>query len=138
SDCDAVADIQRGHHFVNTLAEAGAISIKRGTDLDCNDTGIDYSRYVAAVQQGLLTEAQLDVAVKRLMRARMQLGMFDPPELVKYQQIPFCVIDAPAHRELSLRLARESMVLLKNDGTLPLKPGTKKIAVVGPLADQLP
>ena len=138
SDCDAVADIQRGHHFVNTLAEAGAISIKRGTDLDCNDTGIDYSRYVAAVQQGLLTEAQLDVAVKRLMKARMQLGMFDPPELVKYAQIPYSEMDTPEHRELSLRLARESMVLLKNDGLLPLKPGTKKIAVVGPLADQLP
>jgi beta-glucosidase len=138
SDCDAVADIQRGHHFVNTLAEAGAISIKRGTDLDCNDTGIDYSRYVAAVQQGLLTEAELDVAVKRLMKARMQLGMFDPPELVKYSQIPYSEMDTPEHRELSLRLARESMVLLKNDGLLPLKPGAKKIAVVGPLADQLP
>jgi len=138
SDCDAVADIQRGHHFVNTLAEAGAISIRRGTDLDCNDTGIDYSRYVAAVQQGLLTEAELDVAVKRLMKARMMLGMFDPPELVNYAQIPYSEMDTPEHRELSLRLARESMVLLKNDGLLPLKLGTKKIAVVGPLADQLP
>ena len=138
SDCDAVADIQRGHHYVNTLAEAGAISIKRGTDLDCNDTGIDYSRYVAAVQQGLLTEAEMDIAVKRLMKARMQLGMFDPPELVKYAQIPYSEMDTPEHRELSLRLARESMVLLKNDGLLPLKPGMKKIAVVGPLADQLP
>ena len=138
SDCDAVADIQRGHHFVNTLPEAGAISIKRGTDLDCNDTGIDYSRYVTAIQQGLLTEAELDVAVKRLMKARMLLGMFDPPELVKYAQIPYSEMDTPEHRELSLRLARETMVLLKNDGLLPLKPGTKKIAVVGPLADQLP
>jgi len=138
SDCDAVADIFRGHHFVNTLAEAGAISVKRGTDLDCNDTGIDYSRYVTAVQQGLLTEAELDVAVKRLMKARMLLGMFDPPELVKYAQIPCSEMDTPEHRELSLRLARESMVLLKNDGLLPLKPGTKKIAMVGPLADQLP
>jgi len=137
SDCDAVADIQRGHHFVNTLPEAGAISIKRGTDLDCNDTGSDYSRYVAAVKQGLLTEAELDVSVKRLMRARMLLGMFDAPELVKYQQIPYSEMDTLAHRELSLRLARESMVLLKNDGTLPLKSTTGKIAVIGPLGDQL-
>jgi beta-glucosidase len=137
SDCDAVADIQRGHHFVNTLPEAGAISIKRGTDLDCNDTGSDYSRYVAAVKQGLLTEAELDVSVKRLMRARMLLGMFDPPELVKYQQTPYSEMDTSAHRELSLRLARESVVLLKNDGTLPLKSDTKKIAVIGPLGDQL-
>jgi len=137
SDCGAVSDIQRGHHFVNTLAEAGAISIKRGTDLECADTGNDYSRYVAAVKQGLLTEVELDVSVKRLMKARMLLGMFDPPDLVKYQQIPYSELEAPAHRELALRLARESMVLLKNDGILPLKPGTKKIAVVGPLADQL-
>jgi len=137
SDCGAVADIQRGHHFVGTLPEAATISIKRGTDLDCNDTGSDYSSYVAAIRQGLLTEAELDVSVKRLMKARMLLGMFDPPELVKYQQIPYSEMDTPAHRELSLRLARESMVLLKNDGTLPLKPGTKKIAVTGPLGDQL-
>ncbi len=137
SDCGAIADIQRGHHFVSTLAEAAAISIKRGTDLNCNDKGGDYSSYVDAVKQGLLTEAELDVSVKRLMKARMLLGMFDPPELVKCQQIPYSEMDAPAHRELSLRLARESMVLLKNDGILPLNPGTKKIAVVGPLGDQL-
>ena len=138
SDCGAVTDIQRGHHFVNTLPEAAAISIKRGTDLNCNDTGGDYSSYVAAVKQGLLTEGELDVSVTRLMKARMLLGMFDPPELVKYQQIPYSEMDAPEHRNLSLRLARESMVLLKNDGTLPLESGTKKIAVIGPLADQLP
>jgi beta-glucosidase len=137
SDCDAVLDIYRGHHFVKSAAEAGAISIKRGTDLDCNDPGNDYSRYVDAVKQGLMTEKDLDVAVKRLMRARFELGMFDPPQMVSYAQIPFSENDSEAHRQLALQAARESMVLLKNDGVLPLPQDTKKIAVIGPLADQI-
>jgi beta-glucosidase len=135
SDCDAVYDIQRGHHYTQTVAEAAAVSVKRGTDLDCNDPGDDYSRYMDAVKQGLLSEQELTVAVKRLFRARFALGMFDPPEAVPYAQTPAAKADAPAHRELSARLARESMVLLKNDGMLPLRRDTKKILVVGPLAD---
>ena len=137
SDCDAVLDIYRGHHYVKSVAEAGAISMKRGTDLDCNDPGNDYSRYVDAVKQGLMTEKDLDVAVKRLMKARFELGMFDPVEMVSYAQTPFSENDTEAHRQLALQAARESMVLLKNDGVLPLKQATKKIAVIGPLADQI-
>ncbi len=137
SDCDAVADIQRGHHYVPTLPEAAAVSLKRGTDLDCNEPGNDYSRYVEAVKQGLLTERELDVAVKRLFRARFELGMFDPPAAVKYAQTPFSENDSDEHRQLALQVARETLVLLKNDGVLPLKASTKTIAVVGPLADQL-
>ncbi len=136
SDCDAVYDIQRGHHYVKTREEAVAVSMVRGTDLDCNDPGNDYMPYLNAVKQGLLPEKDLDTAVKRLMRARMLLGMFDPPESVPYAQIPFSENDTASHRELSLRAARESMVLLKNDGTLPLSNSVKRIAVVGPLADQ--
>ena len=137
SDCDAVLDIYRGHRYVKSVAEAGAISMKRGTDLDCNEPGDDYSRYVDAVKQGLMTEQDLDVAVKRLMKARFELGMFDPPETVSYAQIPFSENDSEAHRLLALQAARESMVLLKNDGVLPLKREIKKIAVIGPLADQI-
>jgi beta-glucosidase len=133
SDCGAVQDIQAGHHFVATLPEAAAAAIKHSMDLECN--GSDYSHYVAAVKSGLLKESELDVAVKRLMRARMQLGMFDPPEMVKYAQTPFSENDSEPHRQLSLKIARETMVLLKNDSVLPLKTGLKKIAVVGPLAD---
>jgi len=133
SDCGAVEDIQEGHHFVATLPEAAAAAIKHSMDLECS--GSDYSHYVAAVKNGLLKESELDVAVKRLMRARMRLGMFDPPELVKYAQTPFSENDSESHRQLSLKIARETMVLLKNDGILPLNPGLKKIAVVGPLAD---
>lgn len=137
SDCDAVWDISRGHHYVGTREEAVAISMKRGTDLDCNEPAGGFHPYVNAVKQGLLPEKDLDTAVKRLMRARMRLGMFDPPEMVKYAQIPISENDSTEHRALALKAARESIVLLKNDGTLPLKDTVKRITVVGPLADQL-
>ncbi|MGB7760180.1 MAG: glycoside hydrolase family 3 C-terminal domain-containing protein [Bryobacteraceae bacterium] len=137
SDCDAVADIWRGHHYTASLAEAGAVSLKRGTDLDCNEPGDDYSRYLDAVKQGTLTEQDLDVAVERLFRARFELGMFDPPEMVSYARTPITENDSEANRQLALKVAREAMVLLKNDGVLPLGPTAKKIAVVGPLADSL-
>ena len=143
SDCDAVADIYRGHRFTETMAEAAAISLKRGTDNECADFGkkavddSDYVKYVDAVKQGFLSEKDIDVAVKRLFAARFRLGMFDPPEMVKYAQTPESVIDSDAHRQLALKTARESMVLLKNDGVLPLSVETKKIAVVGPLADSV-
>lgn len=136
SDCDAVYDIERGHHYVKTREEAAAVSMTRGTDLDCNEPGNDSTPYLNAVKQGLLKEKDLDISVKRLMRARMLLGMFDPPEMVKYAQIPYSENNSAEHRALALQAARESMVLLKNDGALPLKKGIKRIAVVGPLADQ--
>jgi len=143
SDCDAVADIARGHHYVQTTAEAAAVSLKAGTDNDCADYltpvkgNTDYVRYLDAVKQGLLTESDIDVSVKRLLTARFRLGMFDPPEMVKYAQTPDSENDSEEHRRLALQVARETMVLLKNDGTLPLKPTVKKIAVVGPLADEI-
>ena len=143
SDCDAVADIQRGHQFTQSMAEAAAVSLKRGTDNECADFGqkaadnSDYIKYMDAVKQGLLSEKDIDVAVKRLFTARFRLGMFDPPEMVKYAQIPESEIDSEAHRQLALRTARESIVLLKNDGVLPLGAATKKIAVVGPLAESV-
>jgi beta-glucosidase len=143
SDCDAVTDIQRGHQFTETMAEAAAVSLKRGMDNECADFGqkaldnSDYVKYVDAVKQGLLSEKDVDVTLKRLFAARFRLGMFDPPEMVKYAQTPHSVIDSEAHRQLALKTARESMVLLKNDGVLPLNALTKNIAVVGPLADAL-
>jgi beta-glucosidase len=135
TDCDSVEELW-SYHYTHTKAEAAALSIKRGVDLDCNSPGNDYSHFVDAVKQGLLQESELDTSVKRLFRARFRLGMFDPPEMVKYAQIPFSENDSEEHRRLSLKLARESMVLLKNDGTLPVKPTVRKIAVIGPLADQ--
>ncbi|MGH9530362.1 MAG: glycoside hydrolase family 3 C-terminal domain-containing protein, partial [Terriglobales bacterium] len=140
SDCDAVADIQRGHHFTQTLAEAAAVSMRRGTDNECADFGqkpadnSDYQEYIDAVKQGLLSEKDIDVSLKRLFTARFRLGLFDPPAMVKYAQTPDSEIDSEAHRQLALKLARESMVLLKNDGILPLSATTHKITVIGPLA----
>ena len=143
SDCDAIVDIYEGHHFVKSQAEAAAAALKKGMDNECADfftiakDSHDYQPYVDAVKQGLLTEADLDVALKRLFTARMRLGMFDPPEKVPYSQTPESEIDSAPHRELALKTARESMVLLKNDGVLPLAGSTKKILVVGPLADSV-
>jgi beta-glucosidase len=143
SDCDAVADIFNGHHFTKSLAEAGAISLKRGMDNECADfftkanDNSDYVKFIDAVKQGLLTEKDIDTALRRSLTARFRLGMFDPDELVPYAQIPDSEIDSPAHRELALKAANESIVLLKNDGTLPLSGSPKKITVVGPLAESV-
>jgi len=143
SDCGAIGDIHSGHHYVQTPAEAAAVSVKAGMDNECVDffapvrDNSDYVKYIDAVKQGLMSEKDLDAAVKRLVRARIALGEFDPPEMVKYAQTPDSENDSEAHRQLALKVARETMVLLRNDGTLPLKADVKKIAVVGPLADQI-
>jgi len=142
SDCGAVTDIFNGHHFKPTQPEASAISLQRGMDNECIDffTKVtddhDYKPYLDAVKQGFLKESDIDVAVTRLFTARMKLGMFDPPEMVPYSKIDESLLDSAAHRALARKLANESMVLLKNDGVLPLKGSSIKIAVVGPLADQ--
>jgi beta-glucosidase len=139
SDCGAIGDISntkpRGHEFVPTIADAAAISLKRGDDLDC---GADTQGYLKAIQTGLISEKDADINIKRLFKARFQLGMFDPPEMVKYAQIPFSENDSAAHRGLARKEAREAIVLLKNDRALPLKSSVKKIAIVGPLADSIP
>jgi beta-glucosidase len=133
SDCAAIEDIWKGHKFKPTEAEASAVAVKTGTDLTC---GREYRSLAQAVKDGQIAEAEIDVAVKRLMRTRFRLGMFDPPEMVKYAQIPYSENDSAAHRALSLRAARESIVLLKNSNdTLPLKKDLKTLAVIGPNAD---
>ena len=140
-DCDSVEEIYSAHHFTKTFAEAGALSLKRGTDNECIDSysevtnNSDYVQFLDAVAKGLLTEKEIDVSVKRLFTARFNLGEFDPRNIVPYAQTPESVIDSEAHRGLALKIARESMVLLKNDGVLPLNPNLKKIAVIGPLAE---
>jgi beta-glucosidase len=142
SDCEAVRNIFNGHHYKPTQAESSAISLKRGMDNECIDffakvtDDHDYAPYLEAVKQGFLKESDIDVALTRLFTARMRLGMFDPPEMVPYSRIDEGLLDGPEHRALARRLANESMVLLKNDGVLPLEPSGVKIAVVGPLADQ--
>ena len=143
TDCDAVDEILSTHHFTRTIAEAAAISMKAGVDNECVDSyakatgNSDYVKYLDAVKLGLVTEKDVDTSVKRLLTARFRLGLFDPPGLVKYAQTPDSEVDSEAHRQLALTLARESMVLLKNDGVLPLDPSVKRIAVVGSLADSV-
>ena len=135
SDCGAIEDIYQRHHFVKTAEEASALAVKRGTDLECGDT---YKALVNAVKQGLISETEIDQAVKRLFEARFRLGMFDPPEMVSYTKIPFSANDSEEHRQLALEAARSSIVLLKNDkNTLPLRKDLKSIAVIGPNSDNV-
>ncbi len=141
SDCDAVRNIFRDHHYRPTQPQASAISLLRGMDNECIDgpgkvtDDHDYKPYVEAVQQGYLPESAVDTALIRLFTARIRLGMFDPPETVPYSKIEKSELDSADHRALARRMANEAMVLLKNDGVLPLK-SVKNIAVVGPLAEQ--
>jgi len=135
SDCGAVGDIYQGHKTAKNAAEGVAMAVKAGTDLDC---GLEYENVVPAVRQGLLAEKDVDTALRRLLRARFKLGMFDPPEMVRWAQIPYSVNDSPEHRELALEAARKSIVLLKNEGgLLPLDRNMKTIAVIGPNADSV-
>jgi beta-glucosidase len=135
SDCGAIGDFYEsyGHHYSANAAAGSAAGILAGTDTDC---GTEYLRLTDAVHKGLLTEAQLDVSLKRLFTARLKLGMFDPPQQVPFSSIPYSQVDSPEHAALALRAARESMVLLKNDNHfLPLDPAKHQtIAVIGPLA----
>jgi beta-glucosidase len=133
SDCGAIDDIYKFHEFTKTEATASAVAVKAGTDLTC---GREYKSLVQAVKDKLISESEIDTSLKRLLTARFRLGMFDPPEMVPYARIPYSINTAPAHRQLSLETARQSMVLLKNENsTLPLKKDLKTIAVIGPNAD---
>lgn len=135
SDCGAIDDIHKHHKVTSTPEESAALAVNSGCDLNCGRT---FESLVNAVKQGLISEETIDRAVKRLFRARFRLGMFDPPEKVPYAQIPYEVNDCEEHRELALEMARESMVLLKNEGgLLPLKKDLNAIAVIGPNADEL-
>ncbi|MBV9157393.1 MAG: glycoside hydrolase family 3 C-terminal domain-containing protein, partial [Acidobacteriaceae bacterium] len=142
SDCGAVIDIYQGHHFRPSQAQATAISVERGMDNECVDFTFkvkdnhDYKPYLDAVKEGYLKESDLDRALVRLFTARIKLGMFDPPGNVPYTRIEESELNSPANRELARKVADESMVLLKNDGTLPLKNSGIKLAVIGPLANQ--
>jgi len=132
SDCDAVDDIRAGHKLAADEAEASAMAVRAGTDVNC---GTAFQGLVDAVHRGLVSEAVIDTAVGRLIRARIRLGMFDPPSRVPYAGTPYRENGSPAHVALALEATRKAIVLLKNDGTLPLKRGLGTIAVIGPNSD---
>ncbi|GGB36208.1 glycoside hydrolase family 3 [Sphingomonas metalli] len=133
SDCGAIDDFVNGHKTVKTYEQASAVSVKAGTDTGCNFRD-EYLAIPNAVRQGLLAERDVDTAVKRLMAARIRLGMLDPADRVAYASIPYSENHSQAHREVALRAAREGIVLLKNDGALPIAATARRILVVGPAA----
>ena len=132
SDCWAISDFHTFQDYTQTPAQSAAIAVKRGTDLNC---GVSYGHLVDAVEQGLLTEEDIDVALKRVMLARFKLGLFDPDYLVPFADIPLSVNCSDYHNTMAREAARKSIVLLKNDGTLPLERKIKRIAIIGPNAD---
>jgi beta-glucosidase len=133
SDCWAISDFYRFTHFAKDATEAAADAVKAGTDLEC---GSDYKNLVGAVKRGLLTEDDINVAVKRVFTARFKLGMFDPDSMVQYARIPFFVNCSDYNNTLARWAAQKSIVLLKNDkSVLPLSKDIKTIAVIGPNAD---
>jgi beta-glucosidase len=134
SDCDAIDNIYDPHHYAATLPVAAAMAVEAGCDLNCGGTLQNHLK--EAVHLELIGEEEISRAVTRLFTVRCLLGLFDPPEKVRYTRIPFGVIDCQAHRALAMEAARQSLVLLKNDSQfLPLnKSSLKKIAVIGPMA----
>jgi beta-glucosidase len=132
SDCWAIKDIHESHRVTSSFEESAAMTVQAGCDLNC---GCTYEHIPNAVAQGVLTEADVDLCIRRLFRARVRLGMLDPPEEVPYAAIPYERNDCEEHRALARTAACESMVLLKNDnGLLPLRKNLRSVAVIGPNA----
>lgn len=134
SDCWAIDDFFKYHKTHPDATSAAVDALVHGTDLEC---GVSvYKTLYDAVKNGTIKEAQLDVSLKRLFTIRYRLGMFDPPEMVPYMQTPATVLESTPHKAHALKMAQQSIVLLKNENnTLPLSKKVKKIAVLGPNAD---
>jgi beta-glucosidase len=136
SDCGAVDDFfeATAHKYSPDKDSAAVAGIRTGTDTNCGST---YLALTDAVKKGMIKESEIDVSLKRLFTARYKLGLFDPASMDPYNAIPFSEVGSPAHHALALEVADKAMVLLKNDGSLPLKGGLKTIAVIGPNAASL-
>jgi beta-glucosidase len=135
SDCDAVGDICRTHKFVPTYAEAAALAVNAGCDINCGTTLPQYLGQ--AVEEMLISESTLNQSLIHSFTGRVLLGEFDPPEQIPYDKIPLSCLESPAHQALAREIAQQSVVLFKNENsTLPLdKSKLKKIALIGPMAD---
>src|SRR6185437_16743203 len=120
-----------GHKLVSSKTGAAALALQRGVNLNCGDT---YLSLIDGLKQGLVTQKEIDSSLAILLRTRFKLGLFDPAGSNPYDRIPVSVINSPEHRALARKVAEKSIVLLKNDGVLPLSKGLKKYYVTGPNA----
>ncbi|MFO7446452.1 MAG: glycoside hydrolase family 3 N-terminal domain-containing protein, partial [Ignavibacteriaceae bacterium] len=133
SDCWAIPDMYNFHKIVETPQEASAIAVKAGTDLECGNA---YPSLTEAVKQELISEEEIDIAVKRIFAARFKLGMFDPPGMVPFSKLN--EVDTEENKTVALEASRKSIVLLKNENNaLPLKKDIKTVAVLGPNANDV-
>ncbi|MDR2917985.1 MAG: glycoside hydrolase family 3 C-terminal domain-containing protein [Tannerella sp.] len=134
SDCWAINDffIPENHGSHPTPAAASADAVIHTTDLEC---GSAYANLLEALKEGLITQEQIDISMRRILRGWFELGMLDPKEIVPWSNLPYSIVVSRKHREKALKVARESMTLLKNENSvLPLHKDIKKIAVIGPNA----
>jgi beta-glucosidase len=131
SDCWAITDFYEGHKVVANRAEAAAMALKTGVNLNC---GNEFPGLLDAVKQRLVTEAQIDSSLSILLVTKFKLGLFDPRGSNPYNSIPVSVINSKEHRQLAKEVALKSMVLLKNDGALPLRNNLPKYFITGPNA----
>ena len=135
-DCGAVEDVFSGHRLARSREAAAAAALRAGTDLDC---GQAYRALKQAIARGLIGEADLDDALVRLFAVRFRLGLFDPPASVPWSGLGRETVESPGHLALAREAAARSVVLLENrGGALPLAPAIRRLAVVGPTADNLP
>ena len=136
SDCGAISDFYNSHKFVPDAIKASALAVKNGADLACGD---EYRYLIEGVEKGYITEAEIDIAVKRLFTARIKLGLFDPPSLVPYSSIKPTDYDTEQNRHFARKVAQQSIVLLKNEKSiLPINKKIRSIAVIGPYANEVP
>lgn len=134
SDCWALVDFYEGHKIADNEVEAAAMALKSGVNLNC---GSVYPNLVEAVQQGLVTEAEVDERLATLLETRFKLGMFDPVEMNPYNDISIEVVNSPEHRQLAREVAQKSMVMLKNNGVLPLQNDLPFYYITGPNATSI-
>ncbi len=134
SDCWALVDFYEGHNVVETPEEAAALGIKSGVNLNC---GSVYPSLVEAVEQGLVTEAEIDEQLAVLLKTKFKLGLFDPAEDNPYSQLSAEDLDTEEHRALARKVAQKSIVMLKNNGALPLKNDLSKYFITGPNATSI-
>lgn len=135
SDCGAVDDFHLHHKVTANGPESAALAVRNGCDLNCGNT---FTNLVAAVEQGLLSEEELDTSLRRVLATKFKLGLFDPQSRVPWSGTPSSIIDCDAHRALARRAAAESIVLLKNNGILPLRADHESVLVTGPTAANTP